>query len=684
MGDGVHTGERLRSRERPRTRQATVAEAVWLALVPAVLVTVGAVALLGPPLGRLLPRGGDIPWPTMAGEFRPEPTEHARYLLVMLLPLLVVGSIVLAGALRPRIPGWLARLAAAVPALGALLIVVCVVLQYRARVGGIYTAIAGTSARTVYFTERTLAVAAALGVALVLLARSDAGRRLADAVRDTPGRRIAAWAVAGAAVALSLLPAIEFESTLLRANVNTWYHLLLTFDEASAVLDGRSPLVDFAAQYGSLWPYPLAAAMSVLGESIGVFTLLTTLVASGALLSLFALLRRLTANATLALALFLPLLATSLYKMNGSLENRFSLATVTAIFPLRLAGPLLLLWMTVRHLDGARPHARWVLLFAAGLVVMNNVEFGVPALAATLAALLWTPRSIRPAPPRLAAELLLGLAAALALVAAVTLVRTGSPPKPELAVRFAQLYGNSGYGMFPLVPTIGVSTIVLMTFVAAVGVATARVVERAPDPPLASALAWSGVFGLGSGTYYVGRSHPEVLINMFPMWALCLVLLTIVVLREVRGSGRLPGPAGFACAVGFGVLVCSLAQTPTPWSQVRRLSETTPDRVISARAVRFVERHTRPGEPVVILTPTGHNLAVRAGVTDVAPYTGSDLMPARQQLDDTLEALRKERGTRVFADVTDPPPEILPAIEAAGFRLAATDRVTGLAVLVAP
>jgi hypothetical protein len=452
------------------------------------------------------------------------------------------------------------------------------------------------------------------------------------------------------------------------------------------VLDGRSPLVDFAAQYGSLWPYLLAAAMTLLGTSVGVFTALTTVLTGAALLAVYAVLRRLVTSATAALLLFAPFLATALYKMNGSFENRFSLATLTSMFPLRLAGPFLLLWLVARHLDGARPRARWPLFLAAGLVVLNNVEFGLTAAAATLAALMWATRPSRPELGRIAREAGVGLAAALVLVSALTLLRAGSLPHLGMLVRYSDLFAGSGFGMFAMIPTIGVSTVVFLTYVAAIGTATVRALDGAFDGArdrlLTGLLAWSGVFGLGIGAYYAGRSHPEVLINMFPAWALSVVLLTVVVLRDIAGTRRAPAPTAVLCLVCFAVLVCSLAQTPNPVGQLRRLDRTTAVRLVMPTAVAFIRGQTRPGERVAILASAGHRLALKAGVTDVTPYTGIESMPTQEQLEETLRALRQAGGHKVITPVEGQIPEVVQAVEHAGFRVAAVDASGEIVVLV--
>ena len=41
-----------------------------------------------------------------------------------------------------------------------------------------------------------------------------------------------------------------------------WSPAQFTLDETYAILNGRTPLADFTAQYGSLWPYLPAAVLA--------------------------------------------------------------------------------------------------------------------------------------------------------------------------------------------------------------------------------------------------------------------------------------------------------------------------------------------------------------------------------------------------------------------------------------
>jgi hypothetical protein len=201
--------------------------------------------------------------------------------------------------------------------------------------------------------------------------------------------------------------------------------------------------------------------------------------------------------------------------------------------------------------------------------------------------------------------------------------------------------------------------------------------DRAPhERALTGALAFVAVFGLGSGAYFVGRSHPEVLVTSFAAWSFALALLTLVALRQLAATPRRwPEPAVAACLLAFCVAACSLAQTPTPWSQLHRLRNTTAASYRVPAGQRFVAAHVRRGERVALLQSLGHRIGANLHITDVTPYTGQLSMPAVDQLDDTLRILRREGGTKVFIMVGGSElPDVRPALEAAGYGMTAEDR----------
>jgi hypothetical protein len=656
-------------------------EIAWMATIPCALLLAAAGLLLAPLLGRLLfePTGTTF-WPLSLPAIRPEPTEHARYLLALLGPLLVSGAVLLGvrTASRPR-PAGLLALARAGELLTVAFLVACVAVQELVRYGAPYYP---EPTRRVYFTLPTLVAAAAFATVAVLVLRRDALLERARALlRDRAGTRPAATALAAGLTAIWLLTAINTDGTIGLAHPALAVNFQFWLDEPFAVLNGRPPLVDFHAQYAQLWPYLAAGAMGLLGTTFGVYTVVMAIGAGLGLLAVFGLLRRVVRSSWAALALYVPFVSTSFFMELGPLANRYGPSNLFSLFPMRYAGPYVLAWLTVRHLDGAAPRRRALLFLVAGLVAVNNVEFGLPALGATLAALLWAgPPPTWAVVRRLLGDAALGLLGAIALVALLTLAVAGSLPDFDMAFTFSRLYGVDGYGMMPMRP-IGFHLAIYATFAAALVVATVRAARRDDDVLLTGALAWAGVFGLGAGTYFAGRSHPEVLIGMFSAWALALALLLVVTVRALASRPvRWPRPIEAALLVGVGLAVCSIAQTPAPWTQIERLGTAEPVAVYRPLAQeRALAATTRAGERVAILATVGHRIAHDVGIVNTAPYADLNAMPAADQLRDTIDALRAASGRRMFVPLEQDHPEVDQMLEREGFRrvgvLAGTDLV---------
>ncbi len=659
-------------------RALSPAEIAWLLALPCAALTVLLVAALGPLVGDLLlPRSSLVFFEAALVQLHPEPHEQGRVLVALAGPLLLAGTTALVARRPPRLSARTVRVL--VWTAQALLLVATVaflLIQRGIVYGEIYQAAVPFHQR--YFSDATLVVAMLGALAIVLATRSERVRATAARwMRETTVRRVV-WTLAAALlIAVWLLHAFNTEATVVNENLPARFHLPFTLDETYAVLNGRTPLVNFDAQYGSLWPYPVAAAMWLIGASVESFTFLMCLISGLSLLAMYDVLRRVARSSLTGLLLFAPFLATSFFLLRGPLANRYTLATIFADYPLRFAGPWLLAWLTVRHVERTRDGhgARsWPLFLLAGLVAMNNTDHGIPALGALVAALVWTGPLTWPRLRSLALQALAGLVAAFALVSLLTLMRAGALPDLTSLFRFARLYAGAGFAMLPM-PVLGLHTIIYMTFAAALTVATVRALNRDADRALTGALAFIAVFGLGSGTYFAGRSHPEVLVTSFAAWSFALALLTLVAVRRLATQPRRwPEPAVVLCLVAFGVTACSLAQTPTPWSQIDRLR--TPGELTLRRPAgqALVAAYARPGEHVAILLGLSHRIASNVGVTNVSPYTTAFAMPAVTQLDDVVRALRAEGGTKVFLPTTPAAMnDVRPALEADGFARVAAD-----------
>jgi hypothetical protein len=655
------------------THALTPGESTWLAALPCALVLVAIVVLLGPPLGRALfePTWTEHIWPRFfsLGGVRPEPTEHARYVLALLAPVLVVGA------------AWLARgrrVPAAVPAVATLLaqltlvafVAVCVIAQREHLYEPAFTGGRGFRA-TIYFTLPTLVVAAAIALSIaVVLARPALTARIARATRETPLRRALALAAAGLVTLAYLLSAFNTDGTINIANVALWDHTAFYIDEAFSILNGQAPLVDFHAQYGHLWAYVSAAGMTLFGASLASFAAIMLAGTAATMAAVFATLRRLLGGSSLlTLALFGPFVATSFFMKAGPFDNRYSPASLFSLFPIRYAGPYALLWLLVRRLDTGSTRRALPLLALAGLVVINNPEFGVPAVGATLLALAWSlpdrsPRALA----RLGLEALGGGAIAVVLVSILTLAVGGGLPHFGMLLLFPRIFGREGFGLLPM-PSVGFHLVVYVTFVAAIAVAAARGLAD-EERVLSVALAWVGIFGLGVGAYFTGRSHPQVLIDLFSVWSYALALLAIVAVRAIaRRPARRPQLAELLVLAGVGVMACSLAQVPTPWSQVERIRRTQPHDVRVVTAIEnAIREKTRPGEPVAVLARPGHQISEEIGIVDVTPYANIDSMMTEQQWSEMIDALERAGGNKLFVQEETLFQEHIDWLAARGYR----------------
>jgi hypothetical protein len=643
---------------------------VFAAVFATAVAMVACMAIVAGPLGaRLLPNGGFHFFPSILHlhlVYR-KPAEQMRYLLGVAFALGLALVFV-----RTRVPRTLRAVRAGragirIASVGGQLAVVGVAAwgwwaQFH---------YAGGEPPTTHFGNGNFLAAGLLAGALVLLVRARP-----DWLEGRPfvARRLRSWVWFAIATLLTicwLLPSFFREQNLAAASLSVTYHLRFTLDDFAAVANGRIPLVNYVEQYASLLPFAVWPVFRVAGVQAGTFTATMCFFSLVGLLAVERVLALITRSERLALALYVPFLATSLFFILRSGSQLFSWASYYAVFPMRYVGPYVLLWLYARHLRGLRPRSSVVVFAFAGLVVLNNVEFGLSAyIALVLATLVSSKLEAGPA-RRVIRDAAVGLAGAVAAVAALTVLLTGELPKLGLLTLYSRLFGEGGYGLLHT-PIGGLYLIVDMTFAAAVLVAAIRSRAGAADRAYTAVLAYSGVFGLGAGNYYVGRTHPGGLVVLFSIWALSVVLLALLSLRAVvawRGRPR-SGPLLLvgSALVSLGLVATAVTQFPAPWTQLRRIATDAPPPSpydVSA-AVSFLRRTATPGESIVLLAPLGHLIALDAKVENVSAYSNPEGVVTYEQLDEELEALRDARGTRFYvADGSFP--EIPHALASDGF-----------------
>jgi hypothetical protein len=684
MGVTSVSRRREESRAGDVARTLTAAELTWIAAPACALLTLAAIVLVGPLVGHLflMPRR-NVFWATIEAD--PQPLEHGRFLVGLLgAPLLAAVPLAWSGrrvlgppALRPHTIRALV--------LGAqLALIAFLVLCFAAQNNIVFSAdFVPRWPHRAFFTPVTLVVAAALpALALLLLRGGRADRALARLARETRASRIACLALAVTYTAIWMTTVINVDSSIGNTIEAVYSHVTWAMDESFAVLDGRTPLVDFHAQYGRVWAYLAAAPMALFGATLGVYTAAMAAGTTLAMLAIYGILRRLVRSSLIALVLYAAFLATAFYRVVGPPDDRYGMANLYIMWPIRFSGPMLLAWLAARSLDGAAPRRAWIIFAVAALAVVNNPDFGLAAALATFAALASSRWRERRSLRRLALEALAGAAAGIALFALFTLARAGALPRFGLLSEFSRLYGIDGWEQLPM-PELGLDLAIFLTFAAALVVAAVRVVQDERGRLLTGMLAWIGVFGLVASLYYGGRAHPMGLFVYFAPWAFAVVLLLLVVLpglaaRRWRGV-TLPE---LAVLFAFGLVVCSLPQTPAPWSQIARIRDRTPAPLHKQlEAVDLVRATTHPGAKVGALMPLGHRVAYDAGVVNVSPYSSVESIATHEQLRTLIDAMRREGASKLYISRAFTRPDTYSELRAAGYVPKAVDASTTFVLL---
>lgn len=669
----------------------------WLAVVPAVAIVAPALRWLAPPLARtVMPTPSWHVFPSVRSLIVPEPLEQLRYFMALATPVLIIGFALLLRWAAVRRSWSRARWCG--PGVVAVQLLV---------VAGAGYCWADQADRRPWFTGVNLVVALVVAGALLALVRR-------GLVARSIGR---AWTVVAmvAAVLLTvvwLLPALYGNAAITHASGILTYHLQFTMNELLTVANDQAPLVGYASQYTKLLPYLVAPVLGVTGTSVMAVTGIMWALSLASMLAVYLALRTVTGNAVAALLLYVPFLAVSNYTLVEEGPERILLANLYGVVPLRVTAPFVVAWLMTLELK--RPHrgARVALFVAGGLAAANNIEYGLPCLGALFVGLLcarnaggWTWSECK----RLVTEAVAGCALAVVAVCVLTLATSGTLPDLKYLAQFNRAFAIEGFGLVPM-PAYGLHVVVFLTFcaaltVAAVASATGSAFARR-SPVLVGALAYSGVLGLGSYAYWVGRSAPDALFSLFPTWGFTVCLLVWTIVREA-GPRRSPAlrtvavPAVLVLTF-FGLMATVVVQIPSPAAQIRRLTAESllagdppasslacvtspradrpcpiaPASFEHKAAVRFVEANTEPGERVAILTGMGHSIAMDSGVRNVSPYSHPDAIAFAEQMDFLFQALERAKGTKVFLGLSYP--EIAVVLRQRGFVPGAYDATSEL------
>jgi hypothetical protein len=641
--------------------------AVWLSIAVSLLIYV----LMAVALARFIP-GPDTPLiraavakaaatefvyhPELEQHIRPEPLEKARYLLGLLcIPTLPTVFYVLGRRfMRPEAFDFLNRpgpLAARDRLLAIILAVWLLVLLRFSQIPN---------------SSGYLLVSLLMAIAIVF--------RWRDLPRMSA---IMSWWVVGSLAVLGFLTQCVGDNWFFRCH-HFWHHLDIVLAVVNQVAHGKTILVDTTSQYGLLYPYAIAAALAPFGVSMPGMTVVFALLILLQAAILFLAFSRLPGmspawRAAFAISyagLVAPGLGMALFGAPSSLfyvdilQPDADFATVYLQFvPIRTIWFAVFVWLCS---PGAFQTRRWFVPLGyvlAGVSLLWNTDTGLVILVAWTGMLIYSRLDdwwrnpgglLRHTAIHLAA--LAGtLVGSLAFYAAFAWLRSGQLPRYNELLFFQRIFYQAGFYMRPMPlwefwqPIIAVLALTIAWCM--------RQAVREQLPARAPWLFFIAAYGLGSFSYYQGRSLPQVLPSVF-LPALLLAFfwtrqgmsaLTGHTLADIRRDANLrlvaisTVPLAVFCLCGLVNLCRSL-----PAAVLYSFNTTG---TVDARRMEPLIAALRPivsGKEVVFLTDPEAFMHTKTGSWSALPMASVSEVFLRSQVADIQRSIEKPGTVFVF------------------------------------
>jgi len=396
-----------------------------------------------------------------------------------------------------------------------------------------------------------------------------------------PGLAALATILGGALTLSFAVPALlQLPSSLLDP-----YHFLFIADEIAAPAAGKFPLGDYIPQYVTLLGWPVAPVLNLMGASS-----LTGVVLWLVFLQVVA----------FAIAIMLPvviggwrfLVPGSIVVLGPSLVSGVDFAGPVSYFqttPARIVLPSIAIFVAFRMLRTGPERRRnaWAFLglgLLLGATLLNNPDYGAPALAAVILATILSVRPFRYA----IRIIFLQLVGVLSVFITYDLLGrlAGHVVNWPYWVTFQTVYGAQGHSWSTPVRPFGIHIAVVALFMAAVVAGAAMIAAdlRRPDSSLRQqgvALLLVGSWSMLSLPYFIGRSLVPTLIGGYAFMigmtvAAFLPTINVALKALLKNSDRIRVEPIAATSLG----IVAIVGVGSFWS-FAPLPSTSFDRIVS-------------------------------------------------------------------------------------------------------
>lgn len=300
-------------------------------------------------------------------------------------------------------------------------------------------------------------------------------------------------------------------------------HFPFTANEMAAVAAGKFPLSDFVPQYSTLLSFPIAPALRLFSSTPEAVVVVWLIALQVFCVAVPLVVVRKAAGWTLV-PIGIGLVGIPILALAGGSSH--SASTYFAGMPLRYVGPMSLLLVLIGRLSklNVRCGPVWAscrsrfrdlwLGVACGLVLINNPDFGGPAVGACFVVMLVSQLSWRGARD-VAFLMSVGLICSFAGYSILGFV-IGKPVDWGYWLLFQRVFGSAGYFAMPM-PSFGEHLGYVMTFLAGAALGLSGVLQarrrngHVSVAIVAAALLYVSLWSLGSLAYFSSRSYSSTL-----------------------------------------------------------------------------------------------------------------------------------------------------------------------------
>lgn len=487
---------------------------------------------------------------------------------------------------------------------------------------------------------------------------------------DRLGRNRRSTAISIAVIAIVTMVALSIEvntgATIGFVPPTTLGPMHFWLEDLTGVLAGRSPLANFTPQYVNGLGYLTAPYFAIVGVSYGTFTGVVAVLSAIAFASVAFVFRAASGTWTRAAMLYVPYLSiatvTGSRYPDGAVEN---VTTYFALMPYRYFGPLVLLCTICLVMRRPSPLGWFIVGIVGGLVLANNLDFGLPAAVASIGACLVAGDGELRHSLRVVALESVGVLSGFVAFLIAMWAQSGTIPSLYQYVYFTLTYsaiGGVDTNLNYRTPFVAFHLIVWFTYAACVALplfrSLARISRSQRQRLRDAAMMFVGIFGFGSGLYYVNREVNVVLIGLFVTWGIGATLLTcevasgiarsIVEHRRLHWSMILPGAL---CASFLLLGVGSLSDGRGIERQWQLLTTPHPDTpLLVAGIVSGLKTCTPRGDRVIVDIADGYTYSTVAGVSNWMPYDNPSPVGNPNSIEHFMTVASSEKVSEIYID----------------------------------